>query len=188
MNAGTPRRPAESPPDPTPMDSAEPQPEEPARADAAVTPHPAAARVSAASVPQPVGSADRPARPVASCITPRPERRQVTPPPPLPKSVTQLLPPSGFLHDYVEDAYPLTEAPAEAHLIAALVTASALVGRKVRIAEWGHSSLYLNLWAGHRWPEYARAQIHGGRDSGADHPRCRSRAPPAGRHQRGGAD
>ena len=66
---------------------------------------------------------------------------------PLPKSVMRFLPPSGFLHDYVADAYPLTEAPAEGHLIAALVTASALVGKKVRIVEWGHGSLYLNLWA-----------------------------------------
>ena len=154
MNDGTARRPAQKPPGPTPIDSAVPQPEAPQQAEAAVTPEPSGARISAAGAPQRVGSADRPARPASAVVrpvagfgAPRPGVRQVTPAEPLPESVTRFLPPRGFLHDYVADAYPLTEAPATAHLIAALVVASALVGRKVRIAGWGHGSLYLNLWA-----------------------------------------
>ena len=104
------------------MDSVQPQSEEPDQAEATVTPDPVAPRVSPASVPQPMGSAGRPVRPasaverpVAQVSAPRPRRRQVTPAEPLPASVTQLLPPSGFLHDYVADAYPLTEAPAWIH-------------------------------------------------------------------------
>ena len=65
----------------------------------------------------------------------------------LPRSISDLLPGTGFLRAYVEDAYPLSEASAEAHLLAALVTASALVGKKVRIAPWIRSSLYLVIWA-----------------------------------------
>lgn len=65
----------------------------------------------------------------------------------LPKSIANLLPPGGFLREYVEYAYPLTEAPAESHLAAALVTASALVARSVSIFPWvGDSRLHLNIW------------------------------------------
>jgi hypothetical protein len=65
----------------------------------------------------------------------------------LPRSMSNWLPSTGFLRAYVEDAYSLSEASAEAHLLAALVTASALVGKKVRIAPWMRSSLYLVVWA-----------------------------------------
>jgi Protein of unknown function (DUF3987) len=65
----------------------------------------------------------------------------------LPAEVARLLPSTGFLRAYVEDAYPLSEAPAEAHLIAALVTASALVGKKVRIEPWPRGGLYMAIWA-----------------------------------------
>jgi hypothetical protein len=64
----------------------------------------------------------------------------------LPESMNALLPSRGFLREYVEYAYPLTEAPAESHVAAALVTASALVGKKVTI-EWAGDFLYLNIWA-----------------------------------------
>jgi hypothetical protein len=57
----------------------------------------------------------------------------------LPRAVSNLLPSAGVLRAYVEDAYPLSEAPAEAHLIAALITASALAGKKLRISPWQRS-------------------------------------------------
>jgi hypothetical protein len=65
----------------------------------------------------------------------------------LPSSVANLLPSTGFLRSYVEHAYPLSEAPAEAHLIAGIVATSALIGKKVVIAPWADGSLYLNVWA-----------------------------------------
>ena len=63
----------------------------------------------------------------------------------LPASIASLLPSRGFIRDYIELNYRLTEAPAETHLAGALVSASALVGKGITLP-WADDLLYLNIW------------------------------------------
>jgi hypothetical protein len=64
----------------------------------------------------------------------------------LPESIRGLLPSEGFIRDYVEYAFPLTDAPAASHLASAFVMISGLVGTKVSIP-FGPIHLYLVIWA-----------------------------------------
>ena len=86
-------------------------------------------------------------RPVVTAVPPSVAGQSASPPSPveLPAEVRALLPATGFLREYVEYAFPLTDAPVESHLATALVIISSLVGTRVKIP-FGPGSLHLNLW------------------------------------------
>src|SRR5262245_16161814 len=65
--------------------------------------------------------------------------------PPLPADLQQLIPPSGYVHDYMNWAYPMTDAPAEYHIAGAMTALSIATGNQMFIQS-GPLKLFANLW------------------------------------------
>lgn len=68
-----------------------------------------------------------------------------TPTPATRRTLTLDLLPEGFIKDYVNFAYPLTEAPLQYHIATALIIAATVLGRQVYLREGG-TTYYPNLY------------------------------------------
>jgi hypothetical protein len=65
--------------------------------------------------------------------------------PSLPPEIGNLIPPTGYVREYMDWSYPMTDAPAEYHVAAAMSALSIAIGNQAYI-ESGPLRLYANIW------------------------------------------